>query len=625
MVRVIFALCLIQSSYVFSQNPTYLGGGKSSGITVTASSSFHDPVWPRAAAPQNTVNDNGMLAKYFDAGRFLQQASIGFDSTHVQEVMDVGIEDWISDQFDKNPSYILPRTRIIFDILADTLTSRGFASEIPRRPTWRHFNYAWWDINMTNEDLLRQKVAAALSEIIVVSRNSDLGEYGDGLASFYDLLLEHAFGNYKDLLLDVTLHPAMGFYLSHMDNPKTDLTTDQHPDENYAREVMQLFSIGLYELNIDGSRKQVNGQEVPTYDNNDISEYAKVFTGLGIGDVIPELLDPNNMYDDTAYFGMGIWKGNMTIPMQMYETDNPATSWKDEDQHEDGIKVLLNRTIPAGQTGMQDIIDAIDDLFGHPNVGPFIAYRLIQRLVKSNPTPGYVQRVATAFNGSGPYGSNRGDMKSVIRAILLDDEARQVSFQLDGQNAKLKEPLFRYTQFARAVEKYNANGFYWNIGYGFYEDTKQAALASPSVFNFYFPDDAPNGEIHDLGLVAPEFKIHDARTSIGYINNVYTWAASWGSLMGTWEGEINNQTLMNHTSVKWVIDDLLEMAEDTESYLNWLDKKLLLGRMSDKTRKIVRKALNSFDPNVTWHHHQENRVRIGLHLAMIAPEYNIMN
>ena len=615
-------LAVLCFEILWSQIPPFYGGGNDQNITVSSSSNYQDPSWSKLASAQNTVNDQGMLAPYFDASRFLHQATLGFDSTHVQRVLDLGINGWIDDQFSTPPEYILPRTQQIFDIIADTLTAVGYASEIERRPTWRHFNYAWWDINMQNNDLLRQRVAAALSEILVISRNSDLSGYGDGLASYYDVLLEHAFGNYRDLLFDITMHPCMGFYLSHLDNPKTDLTTGTHPDENFAREIMQLFSIGLYKLNIDGSRMMVNGEEVATYDNNDIAEFAKVFTGLGVGDLKHDIA----MYNDTAAFGIGLYEADVTVPMRMYETDNPATTWRDEDQHEDGPKYLLNNTtVPGGQTGMEDINDAIDNLFNHANVGPFIAYRLIQRLVKSNPSPTYIQNVAQAFNGIGPYGTTRGDMKSVIKAILLDTEARSSSFQLSDVNGKLKEPLIKYTHFARAVEKYNANGFYWNIGYSFYEDTKQAILASPSVFNFFLPDDTPNGPIADQGLVAPEFKIHDSRTSVGFANNVYVWAQSWGQIMGTWEGSVHNQTpLMNHTEVEWVIDDLKVLARDAEAYINWLDKHLLSGMMTDKTRRIVRRALNSYKSTVSWHNYEENRVRMGLHLALIAPEYSII-
>lgn len=613
--RVVLLLCLVclcYISFLTAQTPAYYGGGNASGVTVTASSAFKDPNWPKTSAAVNTVNKQGMLASYFDAARFLHQASVGFDSSEVESVLSLGITGWLNDQFNKsftNSDRMLTATRNVFDILADSLTAMGYASEIPRRPTWRHFNYAWWQTNTFTDHLLRHRVACALIEILVISRNSDLSEYGDGLASYYDVMLENAFGNYRDILYDVSLHPCMGFYLSHLNNPKTDPVNNVHPDENYAREVEQLFSIGLYELNLDGSRKQQNGEDIPTYDNADIQEFAKIFTGLSVSAVVPELV-AQDMYDNgNLYFGRGIWNADVTVPMMMYASD-----------HEPGEKYLLNgQTVPSGQTGLQDINSAIDNLFNHPNIGPFIGYRLIQRLVKSNPSPAYIQRVATAFNGSGPYGTTRGDMKSVLRAILLDPEARESSYQLDEVNSKLKEPIFRYTHFVKAVDKYNPNGFYWNINYSFYEDTKQDIFASPSVFNFYLPTDAPNGEIHDMGLVAPEYKLHDARTSIGYINNVYRWSQSWGELMGTWEGDI-----MNHTEVAWVIDHLLNLAEDTETLINWYDKHLLSGRMTDKTRRIMRRALNSYESTVSWHNHPENRVRMGLYLALIAPEYSII-
>lgn len=612
MTRTLLVFCVVLNSLITAQTPAYYGGGNSTGVTVTASSSFNDPTWPKTSAAINTVNSQGMLASYFDAARFLNQATIGFDSSEVQRVLNLTITGWIDDQFAKPLNQVekmLPEIRNVFDILADTLTAMGYANEIPRQPTWKHFNYAWWQVNASTDDYLRHRIACALSEILVISRNSDLGEYGEGLASYYDLFLTNAFGNYRDILYNVTLHPCMGFYLSHLNNPKTDEINNVHPDENFAREVEQLFSIGLYELNLDGSHKKQNGQDIPTYDNGDIQEFAKIFTGLSIGAVVPALV-AQDMYDNgNLYFGRGIWNADLTVPMIMYNA-----------QHEPGVKHLLNGyTVPSGQTGLQDINNAIDNLFNHPNIGPFIGYRLIQRLVKSNPSPAYIQRVATAFNGSGPYGTVRGDMKSVIKAILLDVEAREASYQLDDANSRLKEPLFRYTHFVRSVDKYNPNGFYWNVNYGFYEDTKQDIFASPSVFNFFLPDDTPNGDILNQGLVAPEFKLHDSRTSIGYINNVYRWSQSWGDLGHTWEGDI-----MNNTEVNWVIDDLLTIADDSETLINWYDKHLLSGMMSDKTRKIMRKSLNSYSANISWHEHRENRVRMGLYLALIAPEYSIM-
>ncbi|NND07804.1 MAG: DUF1800 family protein [Saprospiraceae bacterium] len=611
MSRLVLPLILI-GCVLSTRAQNYLGAGNDNNVTVTASDAWQDAVWPASADPENTVNGQGMLHDYFQASRFLRQASLGFDSTHVEDVLNMGYATWIDDQFNKGITHTLPETESIFTHL-DNLHGDN-----DRRPDWRHFNYAWWQINTTNDDLLRHRVACALSEILVVSRNSDLSGYGDALASYYDKLLEGAFGNYQDLLTDVVYHVAMGHYLSHLSNPKTDTTTGQHPDENFAREIMQLFTIGLYELNLDGTHKQSGGNDIPTYDNDDIAEYAKVFTGLGIAELLPELADPG----DTATFWYGLWEANVTVPMRMYDADDPGTSWRDEDQHEPGVKNLLNGyVVPANQPGEADIAIAVESLFEHPNVGPFIGYRLIQRLVKSNPSSGYVSRVAQAFNGTGPYGTVRGDMKSVVKAILLDDEARSEDAQSDDLNSKLIEPLFRYTHFSRAVSKTNPNNWYWNIGWQFYEEAKQAILASPSVFNFFLPDDAPNGAIADQGLVAPEFKIHDSRTSIGYMNNVYRWVASWGEIMNNWEGDVLSE---EQREVRWNIDQLMVLARDTEAYLNWIDKHVLSGNMTDRTRKIIRKALNGFSPGIEWHDYQENRVRMGMYLALVAPEYSTL-
>ena len=493
--------CSVQ--FLCAQVPEFLGSGYTDGISVTSSSEYSDQdIWPDTALGMNTLSGLGMNAKAYEAARFLQQASIGYSAEHIDDVLTLGMEGWIDDQFTKSAEYILPEVRVIEGIIADSiLASNGNDSTaLDRRPSWPVFNYAWWQTNMMNEDLLRHKVAAALSEILVISRKSDLSGFGDGMADYYDVLLRNAFGRYDSLLYDVTLHPCMGFYLTHANNPKTDTSQNIRPDENYAREFMQLFTIGLYELNQDGSRIVEYGNELATYSQADIREMSRVFTGLSYGDVIP------NMYDTLPEFGMHIWNANVTLPMKMYDTDDPATMYEDEDQHENGAKDILGiETIPDGQTGLQDIQDAIRIIFDHPNVAPFVSYRLIQRLVKSNPSPAYITRVADVFddNGSGI----KGDMKAVIKAILLDEEARDCSYQMDPFNSRLKEPLFRYTHFARAVDKSNDNNFYWNVNYEFERSAKQDILASPSVFNFYNPDDTPNGPIGDAGLAAPRVQV----------------------------------------------------------------------------------------------------------------------
>lgn len=596
---------LIYSFFITPLFGQYLGAGKGN-VDATSSSDYQDPNWPSPANANKSVDGSGLLNEYFQAHRLLQQASIGFEESHVNQVMTMGYSEWIDNQMGMPMTRITPEVETVFQLMQ----ANHPANEDPlRRPSWLDFNYAWWQVNSTNNDLLRHKVATALSEIFVISRNSDVGEYGDGMADYYDMLLQHAFGDYRDLLYDVSLHAMMGHYLSHANNPKSNPEIGQHPDENYAREIMQLFSIGLYELNEDGSRKQANGQDIPTYDNTDIAQLARVFTGLGYYDVLPHLDDPDNMYDDEPFFGMGLWKANVTEPMRMYDVEGPT--WREPDMHEDGPKSFLGLTIPTGQSGLEDINDAIDHIAAHDNIAPFIGYRLIQRLVKSNPSPAYIQRVSNAFNSSG---RNLGAM---VRAILMDEEARDCSYQDSDLNSKLKEPLFRLTQFSRMVEKEQPQGYYWNVNQNFYQDAKQDIFAAPSVFNFFLFDDTPNGPISDQNLVAPEFKIHDSRSSVGYFNSMFRPTRDWGAIMYTWEDWVEEP-------VRWVIDDLLSLAHDSEVYINWLDQHILGGQMSDHLRKVLRQALNTFSTDIEWHNAQENRVRIGMHLALISADYAVM-
>lgn len=582
---------------------TYVGAGIHNGITVSSSSNHQDHRWSETAAAVNTLNGSGMDDARFEAARFLQQATIGFTQSHIDDVISLGKETWIENQFSLPESKVLDQLNVVFATIIDSLEK--YNESIPRRPNWKHFSYAWWQVNMINEDLLRHKVACALAEILVVSRNSDLSGYGDALASYYDVLLGHAFGNYRDLLFDVSLHPTMGYYLSHANNPKSDTLIGRFPDENYARELKQLMTIGLFELNTDGSRKQLNGTDIPTYDNDDIIEYAKIFTGLSYGAIHPAS-------NKTLKFGLNKYEADMTVPMIMYDVDDPATNRIDEDQHEDGIKTLLGGVIvPAGQSGMQDINDAVDNLFNHPNVGPFIAYRLIQRLAKSNPTPAYIQRVAQVFNDDGQ--GVRGNMQALIKAILMDVEAQSCNYRTIDDHSRLKEPMFRYTQFVRAVDKTAPSSFYWNDGKGFSNDAGQEILASPSVFNFFLPNDAPNGEIEDRGLVAPEFRLHDTKFSVGYINEVLEW---------TYNGRLMRISEKNFThNIEWNIDSLLVIAEDIEAFINWIDLNITHGRLSDMTRSLIRDALLKY--SAAGSSYLENRVRMGMYIALISPDYNI--
>ena len=385
----------------------------------------------------------------------------------------------------------------------------------------------------------------------------------------------------------------MGFYLSHLNNPRSNPAENIHPDENYAREVMQLFSIGLYELNNDGSRKlDGGGQPIPTYGQEEITEFAKIFTGLGISEVV------DNQWVDSAYFDLSIYVADMTKPMKMYE-----------DWHEPGEKELLNgMLVPDGQPGMQDVQMALDNLFNHPNVGPFIGRQLIQRLIKSNPTPQYIDRVAQVFNNNGQ--GVRGDLAAVVKAILLDPEARECRNLMEEESARLREPLVRYTHFARSVEREHIYGRHWNVGYGFWDATGQTPMGAPSVFNFFLPDFQPNGDLADRGLVAPEYQIHNTKLSVGFINEVNGWIV-WNGLFGDWES--------NHPDVGIDVDRYKEFANDPETLLNELDKVYTHGQLTDRTREIIKAAISP----LIYRYYREDRVRLAMYLLMISPDYAV--
>ncbi|MFN8339664.1 MAG: DUF1800 family protein [Saprospiraceae bacterium] len=590
----------------------FIGAGHNAGVTVTASSNTGN------ATASKTIDGSGMNDEIMAASRFVSQATIGGGYSEINSAIDLGFDDWIDDQFTKAPTLMLPTMNGIWNqiITADPEAYGPYAL---------HFNYAWWQNNMTNQDLLRQKVAYSLSQILVTSINSDLGAWGEAVSSYYDIFVNRAFGNYKDILLDVTKHPAMGYYLSHLNNPKTDLDNNIRPDENYAREIMQLFTIGLFQLNLNGTRvMDGNNQPIPTYNNQDIKEMAKIFTGLYAGAVVP-CPDPplppecicyggnNPSYCDTLEmtccwwpvvpeFGTNIYVMDRTVPMQM-----------SNDNHEPGSKRMPDGTmINIPNNGMAEINAAVDWLFNHQNTPPFVSYRLIQRLVKSNPSPEYVGRVAAKFvnNGSGV----RGDMKAVIKAILLDDEARGAEALLSVNSNRLREPLMRYTHLARAIPTDTDQGRYWNNGYNFLEAARQHVMASPTVFNFYLPDYIPVGEIGAAGLVAPEFKLHNTATSVGFINATYGWTL-WRTLMYSWlhTEENPDKVHLNTTTIE-------ALANDTEDIINELDILLTHGQLSDETRQLLRTALNPL--SWTWNGGSAfHRVNLAIHLIMISPDY----
>lgn len=540
-------------------------GGGGSGSNSAASDPTPTPTNPPALSRDQLIG----------ASKFASRASFGLSFDRIETLARDGRESWLDRQF----ALPVGRHTPTVDQLVRRRDAGEFAAleeDIEYLAQFRRL--AWWHCAVTCEDMLRQRVAFALSEIFVVSDNVDaLIVYPYALSTYYDTLLANAFGNYRELLRDVALHPAMGVYLSHVNNAKSNPFANTFPDENFAREVMQLFSIGLFELNVDGSvQLGANDLPIPSYDNNDIREFAKIFTGF-------------------SYAGSGAFFGNpepyFREPMQMFDA-----------QHESGEKRLLKgATVPAGQTGVQDFDDAIDNLFNHPNVGPFIGKQLIQRLVTSNPSPAYIERVARAFNADAS--GVRGDLQAVIRAVLTDPEALAASNPAE-RFGKLREPVVRYLNILRLFGATSDDGFIANSGYVLQALSRQHPLSSPSVFNFFLPTYSPRGEIAAAELVAPELQIVDSSTVINMVN----------LLDFVLFGDFITDAPPPFAPVSLQFDELQTLAADVDELIERLDILLTYGTLSADSRAAIRGILIELpDTNL--------RARLAIYMFLMAADY----
>jgi len=583
----------------------YIGQDQILDVTVSSSSNQGESI--------NTINGNGLDVDIQGASRFLSQTTLGATIEDIQDLTNMGYEEWIDNQMQITASnYTEPTIEIILELFENCQEIYGSecSNEFNLNPIF--FRYAWWHNIMTKPDKLRQRVTLALSEIFVLSDRSELENFPFGVSYYYDFLNFFAFGNFKDILTSVTLNPSMGFYLSHINNPKTDDAQNIHPDENYAREIMQLFTIGLYELNLDGSRKidSNTGLWIPTYDNDDIKGLAKVFTGLSGSEWSDETLST------PIRFGLPFRRYSLVNPMAMYE------EW-----HEQGEKNIVgNFTIPAGQSGMEDINMAIDHLFNHPNVGPFISERIIQRLVKSNPSPQYIERAASVFNNNGQ--GVRGDMASFIKAILLDSEAMECYWFEDMENGMLREPITRLTQLSIALKAETQSDWYWNSAV-FYEDmVGQHPMSSPTVFNFFKPDYVPDSDFAYYDMVGPEFQIHNSSTSSNYVNYMMIMLMR-GYFKDAFNFDIPN--ILNEAFFNRFIEDVehyeaelsdemwLDLAYSPEDLVDYLDIILANGQLSDETRESVTTSIkrnNILDERYIPYY--------AAFLIMINPDYVIM-
>ncbi|MFT5532416.1 MAG: hypothetical protein ACI8WM_003493 [Burkholderiaceae bacterium] len=514
------------------------------------------------------------------AVRFLAQASFGANSRSINQVVTSGTSAWINKQFS------LPQTSH-----RDTLNAIKAALNADQALNEDNFFESFWKQAIEGEDQLRQRMVYALSQIFVISlQESQIGDHPILAASYLDMLGQHAFGNFRSLLEAVSLHPAMGIYLSALHNQKESAT--RAPDENYGREVMQLMSIGLFELNLDGSQKQRNGAPVETYTSTDISGMAKVFTGWS-------------------------WAGpDKTANRFVGDYDNPEREWQPMQSypqyHSTSAKNFLGISVPA--QGAPDpeasLKTALDRLFNHPNVGPFIGRQLIQRLVTSNPSPAYVGRVAAAFSNNGE--GVRGDMKAMIRAILLDPEARSDSNLSAIESGKLREPVLRLSGWMRAFEARSASGRFL---IGNTDDVLgsigQSPLRAPSVFNFYRPGYVPpNTAIANANLVAPEMQITGDTSVVGYLN--------------TMRGAVSDGIGRNG-DIKSDYATEIHLAETPEKLVDRVNLLLLANQMTPVLRTQIVAAVNSVPVpanDVTASAQaRKNRVWLSVFLALASPEY----
>ena len=560
----------------------YLASGNTNGGTVLGGS--------MTAAPSVTLSLSAGSAKPGKkaAVRFLNQAAFGPDGDfkNVAEVSELGFQGWIDKQFTQPVGTLQPY-----------LLAQGTAVTSAMKPT------AWWNQVMNasaTADPLRQRVGFALSEIFVISdKAATLANRPVAMAGYYDILLKGAFGNFRDLLYSVGTNPCMGTYLSHLQNAKGNAAAGTFADENFAREIMQLFSIGLWQLNQDGSKVlDPAGQGIPTYDNKTVANMARVMTGFsfsgpkatGFYSAPENYLEPMRMWDayhDLAAKTIIAGPGSAGTPLPARVASKPDT----------------------GAAGMADYNAAINALFQHPNTPPFFSKQLIQKLVTSNPSPQYVRRVADKFVDNGS--KVRGDLKAVIKAVLLDPEARELKVTADPKFGKIKEPYLRSVNLARAFNAYSANQ---NYALGTLADIHfQQPMSAPSVFNFFRPDYSPAGVLFDSGLVAPEAQILNAVTALA-IPNYYM-----NSMVNGFNRSVSknpDEMVLPHLEAE------LALAGDVPALMRRLDLLLMGGTLPLAQHQLIREAVEGIATTVT--HWQDERVRMAVYLIASSADFAVL-
>lgn len=514
-----------------------------------------------SAPPPPPPPPAAILPTRIQAARFLGQASMGPTRADVERVAATGYAAWLDEQF------ALPRATTHWD----WLVAAGY-NDVANRDGTTGFDPVMWRQLIAGPDTLRQRVGMALLDFLVVGiEGINLSWRQFAAAAYVDILMDNAFGNFRTLLDRISTNAAMASFLTFLGNRRANASTGAVPDENYARELMQLFTIGLVRLNPDGTVQTANGRPVESYVQDDITGLARVFTGWN--------LDSND---------------NNTPDRYRRPLVNTAN------QHETGVKTFLGTTIPAGTNGPDSLRLALDAIFANANVPVFVSRQLIQRLVTSNPPPAYVQRIAAVFQNDGT--GVRGNLRAVVRAILLDVEARSDAIAAASTFGKLREPVMRLTGWARAFQVSSPSNA-WTIG-----DTSSTANRlgqspgrSPSVFNFFRPGyTPPNSAIATQGLVAPEFQITNEPSVIAYVNYM-------AALIANGAGD----TRANYA-------DMLALATDSNALVNEVD--ILLGaQLSDTTKTSLRGAVDAISATAT--NGPQNRVQTAVLLTLASPEY----
>lgn len=535
---------------------TACGGGGGTGATTNASLSSLSPA--------------ELNAKLTDASRFLRQATWGGTLAEIRDLAANSSQNWINGQAATPTSLSMTRW-----LIGKGFNDAAVSTNVNGDGGWTQ---AMWGKLFGATDPLRQRAAFALSELFVVSHlGLPITWRNFALANYWDVLEKNALGNYRDLLEGVTLSSAMGTYLNMKGNQKYNATTGRAPDENYAREVMQLFTIGLYELNSDGTQKLDSaGNPIETYDNNDVQGLARVFTGWDNATGT----DPQGELAAVAY--------RHGLPMSFNAS-----------LHSPEEKKFLNTVIPAGTDGIKSLKTGLDALFNHNNTAPFVVKQLIQRLVTSNPSPPYVGRVVKVFENNGK--NVRGDLKAVWSAILLDTEARQTNPA--PSFGKLTEPVVRLLHWGHTFNATSSDGA-WTLGYTDTDTTLgQMPLRAASVFNFFRPGYVPpQTQLAAQNLLAPEFQILTEPTVVSYINYM--------------AGTVNNA---RNVKADYTYEKTL--ATDPASLVAHLNLCLAAGNVSDANLSLIASSLGSI--SATTDAGVLNRIYAAILMIMSSPDYLI--